>query len=184
MTPTLKTPRLILRQLELADAGQTQILFPQWDIVRLLAKRVPWPYPHDGAYRFYHDVALPAIEKGDEWHWTLRLKSDPDQLIGSICLMRNENDNRGFWMGLPWQRQRLMTEACEAVNDYWFFTLKFPVMRVPKAIANTASRRISEKHGMRVVAVEDREYVSGVFPGEIWEITVQEWRAFRQQQNR
>ncbi len=38
-----------------------------------------------------------------------------------------------------------MTEACEAVTDFWFNTLKFPVLRAPKAAANTASRRISEK---------------------------------------
>lgn len=48
-----------------------------------------------------------------------------------------------------------MTEASEAVNDYWFDALKFPRMRVPKAIANVASRRISEKNGMRIVATRN-----------------------------
>jgi [ribosomal protein S5]-alanine N-acetyltransferase len=42
-----------------------------------------------------------------------------------------------------------MTEAADAVTDYWFDTLKFPVLRVPKAIANADSRRISEKQGIR-----------------------------------
>lgn len=179
MTPVLETSRLVLCPLELSDASQVQILFPHWEIVRFMTKQVPWPYPPDGAYKFYRDVALPAVERGDAWHWTLRLKSEPDQLIGSISLKRNENNNRGFWLGLSWQRQGLMTEACETVNDYWFFTLKFPVMRVPKAIANTESRHISEKHRMRVIAVEEREYISGTFPGEIWEMTADEWRGFR-----
>jgi RimJ/RimL family protein N-acetyltransferase len=52
-----------------------------------------------------------------------------------------------------------MSEAVEVVTDYWFSDLGFSVMRVPKAVVNTASRRISEKNGMRVVAVEER--VSG-----------------------
>ena len=56
-----------------------------------------------------------------------------------------------------------MTEACNAVTDYWFEVLKFPVLRVPKAIANAGSRRISEKQGMRVIAREDRDYVSRPF---------------------
>ncbi len=30
----LETSRLILRPLELADASQAQLLFPQWEIVR------------------------------------------------------------------------------------------------------------------------------------------------------
>jgi len=54
----------------------------------------------------------------------------------------------------------------------------------PKAAANAASRRISQKQGMRMVAVEDHDYVSGRFPVEIWEITAEEWRErkrYRQQ---
>jgi RimJ/RimL family protein N-acetyltransferase len=72
-----------------------------------------------------------------------------------------------------------MTEAVIAVSDYWFNVLGFKVLRAPKASANIASRRISEKTGMRVVATEERKYVSGVLPGEIWEVTAEEWRAFR-----
>jgi [ribosomal protein S5]-alanine N-acetyltransferase len=177
MTPTLETHRLWLRPLQLADAEQTQTLFPQWEIVQYLANRVPWPYPPDGAHRFYRDVALPAIERGDEWHWMLWLKTDPAFLIGSISLMRSDNENRGFWIGLPWQRQGLMSEACEAVTDYWFDVLRFPVLRAPKAIANLGSRRISEKQGMRVISTEDRDYVSGRLLSEIWEITADEWHA-------
>jgi RimJ/RimL family protein N-acetyltransferase len=176
MVPRLETPRLELRPLELADAEQTQVLFPKWEIVRFLASRVPWPYPDDGALTYYRDHALPAIERGEEWHWSLRLRSTPAQLIGCISLLKTENENRGFWIGLPWQRQGLMSEAVDVVTGYWFDELGFPVLRAPKAIANTASRRISEKSGMRVVAVEERDYVGGRFPTEIWEITADEWR--------
>ena len=179
MLPTLETPRLLLRPLELADAEQAQILFPHWEIVRYLDKIVPWPYPPDGALTWYRDFVLPAVERGEEWNWTLRLKSSPGQMIGNINLRRRENNNRGFWIGLPWQRQGFMTEACEAVTDYWFDVLKFPVLRAPKAVVNVGSRRISEKTGMRIVATEEREYVSGRFLTEIWEITADEWRARR-----
>ena len=61
----------------------------------------------------------------------------------------SENNNRGFWLGLPWQRKGLMSEAVEVITDYWFNELGFSVMRVPKAVVNTASRRISEKNGRR-----------------------------------
>src|SRR5262249_36201401 len=140
--------------LELADAEQAQLLFPQWEIVRYLNAIVPWPYPPDGAHTWYRDFAIPEMERGEAWHWTLRLKALPEQLIGSISLMTRANNNRGFWIGLPWQRKGLMTEACEAVTDYWFDVLKFPVLRAPKAAVNTGSRRISEKTGMRLVASE------------------------------
>ena len=176
MVPRLETPRLELHPLELADAAQIQLLFPKWEIVRFLAPRVPWPYPADGALAFCRDLALPAMERGDQWHWSLRLKSAPGQLIGCISLQKTENENRGFWLGLPWHRQGLMSEAVEVVTAYWFDALGFPILRAHKAVLNIASRRISEKSGMRVVAVEERDYVGGRFPTETWEITADEWR--------
>ena len=131
MTPSLETPRLILKPLELADAEQIQILFP---------------------------------------------------LIGCISLKKSSDtnrENRGFWLGLPWHGRGLMTEAADAVTDYWFDTLKFPVLRVPKAAANIASRRVSEKQGMRVVVTDERDYVQGRMAAEIWEITADEWNRRR-----
>lgn len=177
MTPVLETRRLVLKPLELSDSEQAQALFPHWEIVRYLSKIVPWPYPADGAYRFYKDVSLPAMLAGDQWHWTLRLKTAPECLIGCISLLKGENENRGFWMGLPWQGQGLMTEATEVVTDYWFNVLKFKKLRVPKAIINEPSRRISARNGMRMIATEEREYVAGKFLTEIWEITAEEWNA-------
>jgi [ribosomal protein S5]-alanine N-acetyltransferase len=148
MTPSLETRRLLLRPLELADAEQTQIIFPHWEIVRYLADSVPWPYPVDGAYLYYRDMALPAAECGEAWMWSIRLKTNPREMIGLISLLKNETNNRGFWIGQEWQGQGLMPEACDAVTDYWFNVLNFPVLRVPKAIANAASRRISERQAM------------------------------------
>jgi len=73
-----------------------------------------------------------------------------------------------------------MSEAVDLVTDYyWFNTLGFPVTRAPKAVENIASRRISEKNGRRIVAVEERDYGSGRFRSEIWETTSEEWRVHR-----
>ena len=180
MTPVLETARLLLRPLELVDAEQIQQVFPQWEVVRYLTDTIPWPYPKDGALAFCRDHALPAVGRGEQWIWTLRLKTEPERLIGLIHLMTRDNDNRGFWLHPRWQRRGLMTEACDIVTDYWFNTLRFPVLRAPKAVANAASRRISAKQGMRLVATEDRNYVSGRLAAELWEITAEEWNARRQ----
>ena len=147
-----------------------------------MTAEIPWPYPTDGALVFCRDHALPAVERGEQWIWTLRLKNQVERLIGVIALMTHDNNNRGFWIDPRWQRRGLMTEACEVVTNYWFNTLKFPVLRAPKAVANAGSRRISEKQGMRLVAAEERDYVSGRLPAEIWQITVEEWNARRHHQ--
>jgi [ribosomal protein S5]-alanine N-acetyltransferase len=179
MIVELETRRLLLRPLQLSDAEDAERLFPHWDIVKYLTAAIPWPFPENQALAQYRDVILPAIERGEEWHWSLRLKDSPERLIGKISLHKGEWDNRGYWLALPWHGQGLMTEAVAAVNDYWFDVLGFEVLRAPKAVANLASRRISEKTGMRLIATLERDYVCGRLPAEIWEITAQEWRNWK-----
>jgi ribosomal-protein-alanine N-acetyltransferase len=70
-----------------------------------------------------------------------------------------------------------MTEAASAVTDYWFDVLQFLLLRVPKAAPNLASRRISERQGMRLAGTEERDYVFGRYLTEIQEITAAEWKA-------
>jgi RimJ/RimL family protein N-acetyltransferase len=173
----LETPRLFLLPLTLDDAAATQRLFPEWQIVRYLATSVPWPYPDDGALSYYRDVALPAMERGEEWHWSLRLRTKPEEMIGAIGLFDNRENNRGFWLGLPWHGHGLMTEATEAVTEFWFAELGKTLLRAPKAVANTASSRISRKTGMTLVGTEERDYVSGRLPSEVWEITAEQWHS-------
>lgn len=174
MVEALQTRRLLLHPLQLEDAPHLQKLFSCWEVVRFLDGRVPWPYPENGAVSYFRDTALPGMRTGTQWHWTLRRKEEPNQRIGAISLMQGE-DNRGFWMGVPWQRQGFMSEAADVVTDYWFNILKFPVMRISKAALNTASRRISEKQDMRLVGSIEKEYVCGLLRAEIWEITAEEW---------
>lgn len=181
MTSTIPmaTRRLLLRPLTLGDAEAVQRLFPHWQIVRFLASHVPWPYPANGALSHIRDDALPAMARGEAWHWSLRLKADPEQLIGGISLMLREGDNRGLWLGLPWHGRGLMSEACEAVTDFWFDTLGQERLQVAKAAGNLPSRRLSERSGMRLVGTDVRDYVSGRLATELWETTRAEWQARR-----
>ena len=174
--PVLTTARVILRPLEIADVPAVQASFPRWDVVRFLDAVVPWPYPPDGALTYIGGLALPGIQRGEEWHWSIRPRSRGETLIGVISLRLSPGDNRGFWLDPAWQGQGLMTEACDAVTEYWFEDLGQPVLRVVKAVGNVRSRRISERSCMRLVRIVDREFVSGRLPAEDWEITREEWR--------
>ncbi|WP_040262483.1 GNAT family N-acetyltransferase [Pseudomonas massiliensis] len=171
----LATDRLVLMPLNLEDAPAIQELFPQWEVVRYLDRRVPWPYPEDGALAYVRDIALPAMVAGREWHWMIRLSSEPERVIGSISLYEQQGNNRGFWLAPQWWGKGYMREACRAINAYWFETLARPVMRVPKAVANHASRKVSESEGMRLVGMQDGHFVCGPMRVEIWEITRSEW---------
>jgi RimJ/RimL family protein N-acetyltransferase len=174
--PILTTPRLLLRPLDITDAPAVQALFPRWEIVRFLSTGVPWPYPADGALTYVRDVALPAVQQGKEWHWTIRPNSHPDTLIGAISLMEREDDNRGFWLDPAWQGQGLMLEASSAVTDYWFDGLGQLALRTLKAAENRRSRRISERTGMRLIKTVEHPFIAGRLPADIWEITREEWQ--------
>jgi RimJ/RimL family protein N-acetyltransferase len=175
----LETERLWLEPLTLADAPAIQAVFPVWEVVRWLANVVPWPYPDDGAETFVSQVALPAMAAGTAWHWSIRRKAEPDRLIGVVSLTDRPEDNRGFWIDPAWQGRGFATEASAAATDYWFDVLGKPMLRVPKAVANPASRRISEKQGMRVARRLELPLVSGVEAAELWEIDAETWREIR-----
>jgi [ribosomal protein S5]-alanine N-acetyltransferase len=150
-TPVLETPRLKLHPLQLSDAVEVQPLFAQWEIVKQLNVRVPWPFPDDGVETYYRNDALLAIERGDEWHWMLHLKDDPEaKVIGSVALVLHGDNNRGFWIAQQWQGRGLMTEAATAVTRFWFEELKQPVLRIKKAGDNAASRALSCVRGCAV----------------------------------
>jgi len=167
--------------LSLEDADQIQALFPQWETVRFLRDTVPWPYPPGAALMYIRDVVLPEMNRGESFNWTLRLATDPDRIIGFLHLKIGESHNRGFWLDPRHQGRGLMTEACAWANDFWFDVIGAPTLRVSKAVANTASRRVSLKHGMRVIGTEEANFVSGRQPSEIWELTAAEWRAQKSQ---
>lgn len=179
--PNLVTERLLLRPLCHEDAPQIQEKFPHWEIVKYLSVVVPWPYPDDGAEDFIRDIALPAMARGEAWHWSIRPKSAPSELIGVISL-RKGVDNRGFWLAPNWQKQGIMSEAAIAVTDFWFDVLGEEIMRIPKAIENEGSVKISQRSNMRPIRTEIREYVGGKMISQIWEIAKEEWHDFRNKQ--
>ena len=179
----LSTTRLLLEPLTINDAPAVQAIFPQWEIVKWMNAIIPWPYPENGASEYLTHVALPGIAAGNAWHWSIRPREDALRLIGVVSLVDQPNENRGFWLDPAWQGRGLMTEASDAVTDYWFDELGKEILRVPKAVDHPASRRISEKRNMRVISTFPKKLVSGTHDCELWEITKSEWIAGARQRN-
>ncbi len=181
-TPTLETRRLLLRPLRLSDAPRIQELFPHWEVVQYMATVIPWPYPGDGAEQFLRRT-LADREQGRRYGWAITLKGDGgDRLIGVIDLFpNNPGDNRGFWIGVPYQRQGYMTEAVAAVNDFAFESLGLPRLLLNNAEPNIASHRLKEKSGATISAIEDDSPIlGGRFRRIKWILTAEQWRSHRE----
>lgn len=174
MVPRLETARLVLAPLTLEDAPQIQQAFPRWEIVKYLTRKVPWPYPANGA-EIFCAMTLNAMQQGTEWVWTIRPQSNVSQFIGLIRLALEVDNNRGFWLVPEGQGQGYMREACHAATEFWFNQLQQPVLRAPKAKENHRSQKISEQSGMRMIREGIGEYHIGDVPSTLWEITREEW---------
>lgn len=184
--PVLETPRLLLRLLRLGGAPRIQEFFPHYEIVKHMTSAIPWPYPDNGAVTFLSTIMLPGMAQGNDLGWALTLKSaGDDMLIGIISLhgIQKAEPTRGFWVGLPWQKQGLMTEAVEAVTTYALTPspegLGLDALYVNTAIDNTGSARLKEKTGAEIVRYEDHDYVAGRLPSAIWKISAKNWKPSR-----
>lgn len=182
--PVLETKRLILRPLRITDAESYAHYLNDWEIIRYLGKGVPWPYTVELAKEFI--AGQPDNSTCLLWGITVKDRGEhSDEVIGAIELYLNQDDShRGFWLGKTFHNNGLMTEAAEAITDYWFNDLGRSVLRLRNATQNPASTRIKQKSCAKFVGIVEKQYMDPAFnQAEIWEITADEWRAFRSQDN-
>ena len=180
-TPVLHTPRLVLRPVRSKDAPVIQRLFPQWDVVRWLDAKVPWPYPADGAAAFVA-ACLQEMARGEKSHWAIVPRSGTADLIGLIDLWPDDGvsrNQRGFWLDPAYHRRGLMSEAADRVTDYAFRELGWPHLWLSNAQDNHGSRRIKEKEGAQLVELIIGRYVGGETSQMVWLLTRDTWLARR-----
>jgi [ribosomal protein S5]-alanine N-acetyltransferase len=177
-TPTFATARLILRPATVMDAPAIQAQFCNWNVIKHIGGKVPWPYPPDGAERFLQEDALPRVHRGDAHLWAICLKAT-GELIGLIefRLAKDADDHRGFWIAEPYWRQGLMSEAVEAVNRFVFEDLALDSFIEQNAANNPASRRLKEKSGGEFLSYRESNYLSGARWSEVWRLTRAGWLA-------
>lgn len=178
----IETERLVLRPLEMADHAAIQEYFPHWEIVQhLSAHAIKWPYPPDGAQKFLQNIALPAMARGHDWYFGITEKGGDGSVIGVVHLRRDTAaGNRGVWLAAAYQGKGYMKEAVAALNDYAFAELGFEKLVIKNAAENTASRRLKEKTGARLLETRPaNHYLGGCTQQEIWELTAADWHAYR-----
>ena len=180
LSPRLETNRLFLRPLNMKDVEAHQKYFVDWEIVRTMGSRMPWPYPHDESVRFIEQILSPSQA---DYYWAITLKEHGDEMIGMIKLHPlRDYAHRGFWLARPFQNRGIMTEACMVTNDFWFNSLNKDVMVVENAVGNIASSKIKEKTGAVKIATFPNagNYIDPAFDTtEQWLLTRTAWRNFK-----
>lgn len=178
--PTFTTERLVLRELIGSDTAAYKKHFVDYEVIRNLSDRVPWPYPDDGVETFLRDMVFPRQNK-DRWMWAICLREDPENLIGAVELWRDgKPENRAFWLGREYWGKGYMTEAVEPVMDYAFNELGFETLVFSNAVGNSRSGRVKEKTGARFLRREAAAFVDPAFvERELYMLSKNEWQAFK-----
>ncbi len=186
-TPRLRTARLDLQPIRRTHAAALQPLFADWEIIRHLSTAVPWPYPPDGVAWFLENDLLPRVGRGEAHAWAIvPLETcTPEQPEGSPAGLlewrcgASQTDDRGFWLGRPWQRRGLMTEAVTAFQDWVFLDVGHPALTLHSAVPNVASARVKEKTGAVRVERVQLEHHDGITDTWRWRLTREAWVARR-----
>ena len=120
-TQEIETKRLILRRFTAADA---EAMFKNWASDPDVTRYLTWPtHVNVDVTRRVINSWLPLYGKKDYYHWAITLKEYGDEPIGTIHGLPNddlESVQIGYCLGKNWWHRGIMSEAVQAVIDYFF----------------------------------------------------------------
>lgn len=146
--PRLETPRLVLRELADADVPRIVVLASDHAVARNTLN-MPHPYRADYAYNWLK-VSREAYAAGEGVTFAVELRAT-GEFIGGIGLKIEPRFDRaevGYWLGVPYWNQGLMTEALAAVLRYGFEELHLNKILANHTIQNAGSGAVMQKNGM------------------------------------
>lgn len=149
-TPTIETPRLVLRRIELID---TQSIFDHKHSDERVTDNLNQRVHKTVSETQERVVEIVSGYTSQEFcYWGIELK-DSGELIGAIDLFDfdnvTENCQVGYSIGYEWWNQGYGTEALSAVLDFGFKDMNVHKISAAHNIDNPASGKIMRKVGMQ-----------------------------------
>jgi RimJ/RimL family protein N-acetyltransferase len=143
----LKTARLVLRRPTDDDAKALKSLINDIRIAENTA-RIPHPYTIKDARSF-----IDAVAKGSEPAFLITLADG--RIVGGcgIGVLRNDEPEIGYWLGVKHWGNGYATEAARALIDHAFTELGYSELMAGARVSNPASRRVIEKCGFQWTGV-------------------------------
>lgn len=156
--PELRTARLVLRPFVAADAAAVVPLVSPREVAATL-EAMPHPYPPDAAAPWIASHAAGAAS-GTDYTWAVTRLSD-GVLLAAVrlqVLRAHRRGEMGYWVGLPFWGQGIMSEAAGRVLAHAFDDLDLHRVQAFSLPENGGSVRVLEKLGFRREGVL-RDYV-------------------------
>jgi ribosomal-protein-serine acetyltransferase len=178
----VRTPRLLLRPLEMGDVPALWPFVSDEDFPRHMTWEAHRTQEETAAFiKFAED----GLAQGTNVAWAVVEGEAVAGVVGlhgitrTVRAWRVDRAELGYWIGPPFQNRGFCTEAARGAIRFGFEDLGLHKINVGCIAENTASRRVIEKLGFRFVG-EQRDHAFRF--GQWWnhlayEMCVQEWRA-------
>lgn len=176
--PTLKTDRLILRPLTLADAPSIQEKASERAIANTTIS-IPHPYP-DGEAEQYIARQLNAWDIGHSVTFGIEHKS-PTEICGVLEIREIERDHSqaelSFWIAAEFWGQGYMSEALKPVIGFGFHDLELNRLYAYHMLRNPGSGKVLQKNGfVQEGVLRQRVCKWGVFEDvALWAMLRKDW---------
>lgn len=163
--PELRTERLVLRPLVMADAEVIQRLASDRAVSDCMVS-IPFPYPEGEAER-YIARRRQAFAAGLGVAFAIALLPSPD-LVGVLEIRDIEPEHAqgevSFWLSPALQGQGYMSEAIAPLLAFAFQTLGLNRLQAYHMVRNPASGKVLQKNGFRPEGVlRQRVCKGGIF---------------------
>ena len=149
-TRTLETGRLVLRRFCINDA---QAMFDNWAGDCEVTKYLTWP-THENVETSRAILAdwVSGYEKDDRYQWAITLKENGDAPIGSIGVVKKNDDIQmvhiGYCIGQSWWNRGIMSEALSALIKFFFEEVGAIRIELYHDTRNAASGKVMQKCGL------------------------------------
>jgi RimJ/RimL family protein N-acetyltransferase len=120
------------------------------DIARYIPL-IPQPYARRDWQRWIRKNSGPPVRRPEGLSFPMAIEMD-GRMVGMIGLRWDAKDraaNIGYWVGRPYRREGIATEASRAVTNYAFRKLRAEKVWATVLAGNPASPKVLARCGMR-----------------------------------
>jgi ribosomal-protein-alanine N-acetyltransferase len=158
-TITLETERLILWRVKIEDADA---LFFAGAGNPEITRYMTWSaLPNVSALREVLEHWVADYKNPDTYKWAIVLK-DTGKVIGVIDTSINPDGGVGYWIGKPWWRKGLVSEALSAVLKFMFEEVGVESQQGFHDLRNPASGAVMRKCGMKFERSAPQSWTNGL----------------------
>ena len=156
LSPCIETSRLVLRPLEPADAEAVATYLGDIEVARWLV-RVPHPFTVEDAADFIGQCCATA-GLGTATTLGIVVRGDDRAIVRGIVALHSLDTRPeiGFWLGRPFWRHGLMSEAVDATLAWAYANLDIDAISAGAFQGNIASLTIQARQGFEVVGLSRR----------------------------